>query len=212
MTPMSDMDTPKEHLTPYQRWELPSFGSSGSRKASATAVASLPTAGELESIHQQAHDEGYQAGYAEGRQRAAQEAERLAGLIAALDRQLQQVDQEVLQGLLKLSLEVARQMVRKSLQTKPDLVLEVVREAVGSLPHFNHGARLALHPDDAALVRTAMGEQLEHSGWKIFEDMGIGRGGCRVDTAHSQIDASLDKRWQQIVASLGEDSQWMEEP
>ncbi|MDE2343438.1 MAG: flagellar assembly protein FliH [Betaproteobacteria bacterium] len=209
---MSDMDTPKEHLTPYQRWELPSFGGSGSRKTAAAAVAALPTAAELESIHQQAQDEGYQAGYAEGRQRAVQEAERLAGLVSALDRQLQQVDQEVLQGLLKLSLEVARQMVRKSLQVKPDMVLDVVREAVGSLPHFSHGARLALHPDDAALVRSVMGEQLEHSGWKIFEDLGIARGGCRVDTAHSQVDASLDKRWQQIVASLGDDSQWMGEP
>lgn len=208
---MSEMDTPKENLTPYQRWELPSFGSSGSRQVAA-AVTLLPTAAELEGIHQQAHEEGYQAGYAEGRQRAAQEAERLVGLVAALDRQLQQVDQEVLQSLLGLALEVARQMVRQTLQVKPELVLDVVREAVSSLPHFNHGAHLALHPDDAALVRSVMGEQLGHSGWKIFEDMGIERGGCRVQTANSQIDASLDKRWQHVVASLGQDVSWMGEP
>lgn len=208
---MSEMDTPKEHLTPYQRWELPSFDGTRSRNAPGMA-SSLPTAAELEQIHQQAHEEGYQAGYAEGRQKAAQEAERLVGLVAGLDRQLKQVDQDVFQSLLNLALEVARQMVRQTLQVKPELVLDVVREAVSSLPHFSHGAHLALHPDDAALVRAAIGEQLAHSGWKIFEDMNIVRGGCRVETAHSQIDASLDKRWQHIVASLGQDGQWMGEP
>ena len=208
---MSEFDTPKEHLTPYQRWELPSFDAPGSQRVPGFPGV-LPTAAELEKLHQQAHEEGYKAGYAEGQRRAVQEAERLAGLVADLDRQLAQVDQDVMQSLLELSLELARQMVRQTLQIKPELVLEVVREAVKSLPHFSHGAHLVLHPDDAVLVRSAIGEQLSHSGWKIFEDMGIERGGCRVDTAHSQIDASLSKRWQHVLASLGKDSQWMAEP
>lgn len=210
--PMSEIDTPKEQLTPYQRWELPNFGGSGNHRSAVGGNSPLPTAAELEKLHQQAHDEGYQAGYAEGRQRALQEVERLSSMGENLDRQLQKLDQEVLQGLLDVALEVARQMIRRSLKVKPELVLEVVREAISSLPHFSHGAHLALHPDDAALVRLAIGEQLVHSGWKIFEDMNIERGGCRVETTYSQIDASLSKRWQHVVASLGQDIPWIEEP
>ena len=64
--------------------------------------------------------------------------------------------------------------------------------------------------DDATLLRTSMGEQLLQTGWKVFEDNQIERGGCRVETAHSQIDATLPKRWQRIVASIGQDNAWLE--
>jgi flagellar assembly protein FliH len=59
-------------------------------------------------------------------------------------------------------------------------------------------------------VRNGMGEQLAHAGWKIFEDAQMQRGGCRVETAHSQIDATPATRWKHIVASIGQDNEWME--
>ncbi len=206
---MSETETPLEKMTPYQRWELPSFDGSGPSNKKAIGDA-LPTAALLEQIQQQAHAEGYQAGYAEGRLRVQGEAERLSALMMGLEQQLGSVDQQVLQELLALALEVARQMVRQSLLVKPELVLNVVREAINSLPHFSHAAHLALHPDDAVLVRAAMGEQLTHSGWKVFEDLTVERGGCRVETAHSQIDATLAKRWQHVVTSLGQDLPWVD--
>jgi hypothetical protein len=35
------------------------------------------------------------------------------------------------------------------------------------------------------------------------------RGGCRVETASNQIDATTSTRWQRIAASLGKDSDWL---
>lgn len=208
---MSEIVTPKEQLTAYQRWELPSFDSDGvAGRHPQVAVSNLPTAAELEKLHQQAHEEGYRAGHAEGLQRALRESSQIVEVMANLERQLKQVDQQMVQTLLDLALEVSRQMVRQALQVKPELLFNVVQEAVASLPHFNHPAHLVLHPDDAALVRSGMGDQLAHSGWKIFEDRQMARGGCRVETAHSQIDATLSKRWQQIVASIGQENHWLE--
>ncbi len=208
---MSEIETPKEQLTAYQRWELPSFDGAGTLGHHSRVPASgLPTAAELERMHQQAHEEGYRAGHAEGMQRAAQESRRIGEVMTSLEGQLKQVDQQMVQALLDLALEVARQMVRQALQVKPELLFNLVGEAVASLPHFNHPAHLILHPEDAALVRAGMGDQLAHSGWKIFEEQHMARGGCRVETAHSQIDATLPKRWQQVVANLGQDSAWLE--
>ena len=173
---MSDALAP-EQLTAWQRWEAPVFKAGG---------VALPTAGQIEDIQRQARDEGYQAGYAEGMQRAAQENQRLADIITAL---AQQVDEQVAGELLNLSLDVARQMLQQALKVNPELLLGVIREAIGTLPHFSQGAHLVLHPEDAALVREHMGEQLTHGGWKIFEDARIERGGARFETANSQIDA-----------------------
>ncbi|MBI5889449.1 MAG: flagellar assembly protein FliH [Nitrosomonadales bacterium] len=204
---MSDLDTAAEtapeKLTAWQRWELPSFESQrGLRPGEVT----LTTAAQVEAIQRQARDEGFRNGYAEGVQKAAQENQRLAALIDAL---AQQVDEQIAHELLDLSLDVARQMLHQALRVNPELVLGVVREAIGSLPHFNQGAHLVLHPDDAALVRERMGEQLTHAGWKIFEDARIERGGARFETANSQIDASPEARWKRVVAALGQDTTWL---
>jgi flagellar assembly protein FliH len=211
---MSNTAIPKEQLTAYERWEMPNFGTPGvagtarpnsfERQSESTADIVLPTAAQLEEIQRQAHDEGYQAGYAEG-------AQRVAALLSAMEQALQQVDQDIAQDLLNVSLEVARQMVQQTLKTNPEILLNTIREAISSLPHFNQGAHLVLHPDDATMVRASMGEQLSHSGWKIFEDALIARGGARVETAHSQIDATLANRWQRIVAAIGQDSSWIQE-
>lgn len=209
---MSNAATPKEQLTAYERWEMPNFGTHGSEGRSRTDALEnkntpdivLPTAAQLEEIQRQAHDEGYQAGYVEG-------AQRIAALMNTMEQALQQADQAIAQDLLNVSLEVARQMVQQALKINPEILLNTIREAISSLPHFNQGAHLVLHPDDATMVRASMGEQLSHTGWKIFEDALIARGGARVETAHSQIDATLANRWQRIVAAIGQDGSWIQE-
>ena len=120
------------------------------------------------------------------------------------------MDQKIAQDLLNLALEISKQMLQQALKIKPELLLSVVHAAISELPYFNQNAHLVLHSDDAALLRTSMGEQLLHAGWKVFEDNKIERGGCRVETAHSQIDATLPKRWQRVVASIGQDNAWLE--
>jgi flagellar assembly protein FliH len=201
---MSNSAIPKEKSVAYERWEPTSFGAVATEKKNIEPAVVLPTAMQLEEIQRQAHEEGYQAGYAEGSQ-------RMAALLNAMEQAMQQADQAIAQDLLNLALEVARKMVQQTLKTKPEILLNTIREAISSLPHFNQGAHLVLHPDDAALVRASMGEQLSHSGWKIFEDTKITRGGARVETAHSQIDATLENRWQRIVAAIGQDSSWIQE-
>ncbi len=130
-------------------------------------------------------------------------------MVAALNQELLQVDQKIAQDLLNLALEIAKQMLQQALKVKPELLLEVVRKAIAELPHFNQHAHLVLHPDDAELVRARMGEQLTHIGWKILESDQVERGGCRVETAHGEIDATLATRWQCTAASIGQNNSWL---
>jgi len=211
---MSSEVIPKEQLTAFERWELASFDHPSDRKTQPAEQAEVvrATAAELENIQQQAHQEGYaighQAGYADGIQQARAEAQNIHALMQTLQNELNQIDQQIAQSLLDLSLEIAKKMVHTTIRVNPEVILHIVSEAIGNLPHFNQNAHLILHPDDAELVRKQMGEHLTQAGWKIFSDAKIQRGGCRVETANSQIDGSLEARWKRIVASIGEDTSW----
>ena len=197
---------PKEQLTAFERWELPSFDTLPGGKPGPGAQKHTPpvTVAELDSLRQQAHDAGYAAGIKQARDETAQ----LHALMQNFQGALDQMDEQIAHSLLDLSLEVARQMVRETLQIKPEVILKIVSDAIGSLPHFNHNAHLVLHPDDAELVRKQMGEQLSHAGWKIFTDTQIRRGGCRVETSHSNVDATVEARWKRIVEAIGQDKSW----
>ena len=207
---------PKEQLTAFERWELASFDSfpGGIRQGSTIKGTRLSTVAEPENIRQQAHDEGrkqgHDAGYAAGIQQARSEAAQIHALLQDLQDAINQVDEQIAQSLLDLSLEVAHRMVGETLRVKPEVILKVVNDAINSLPHFNQNAHLIMHPDDLELVRKQMGDQLSHAGWKIFSDAQIRRGGCRVETAHSNVDATMEGRWKRIVESIGQDRSWLD--
>ena len=181
----------------------------------------LPTAEELEAIYEEARLSGYNLGLEEGRlagesaakeAAAAQgraEAERLAAIIAGLGESITQCEQQVADQLLKLALDIARQILRHSLQIQPELILPVVREAIAALPVSHGHPLLLLNPADAALVREHLGDSLSHAGWKILEDRQIEAGGCRVELAGSEVDASLATRWQRTLDAIGTQADWL---
>lgn len=208
---MSSIVIPKEQLTPFERWELASFDSHSGKSIQGTAQKNTPlvTVGEVDNIRIQAQEEGRTAGYNEGIQQARSEAEKIHELLQNLQTEVNQLDSELAQSLLDLSLEIAQKMVCATLQVKPEVILKIVSEAISSLPHFNQNAHLILHPEDAELVRQNMGEQLSHAGWKILTDLQIKRGGCRVETAHSVVDATVEARWKRVVESIGQDKSWL---
>ena len=203
---MSSPASTKEQLTAYQRWELDSFDApTNARKA-----AILPTAAQLERLHQQAHEEGYAAGHLEGSSRAAAEALRLQQIVATLAKESQQFDQRVADDLLGLALAISKQVLRQSLKLRPELILAVVNEVLGQLPLSHRRARLILHPEDAALVRLALAERLKQSGWEIIENTELSRGGCRLEATECEIDATLEHRWQRVADAIGNGHAWIE--
>ena len=182
------------------------------------APVELPSEAFLESLREAARQEGYQqgqdAGYADGlalgRADAAAELVHLQSIAATFGEAVAAADEVIAAELLDLALHVARGMLRQALVIKPELILPVVREAIGYLPVLQQPAILMLHPDDAAIVRGAIGDELDKGGWRVALDATLDRGGCRIDTASNQIDATTPSRWSRLATALGKNNvEWL---
>jgi len=222
---------PKEQLSAYQRWELSALDEVASEKQPvashdaaereavidmASALA-LPTTEDIEHVHQQAYQEGFSggrqegldSGYQEGRRQAEQEAARWQILADSLSESLAHLEDGLADEILRLTLTIAKQVLRQALHVKPESVLPVVKEAIGGLIQNYQHPRVVVHPDDAVLVRAYLAEEGGgHTPWKVSEDADMERGGCRIETANSEIDATLQNRWQRLVAALGQENLW----
>jgi len=237
---------PKEELSSFQRWQAGSFdkkqpaaktatptpppapaATPAHAPASATAAEPptsqepaihLPTAEEIERIHEEARASGYAAGLAEGQakgEKLAHEAavangQRFKALIDNLQQALDTVDQSVADQLLGLALEVAAQVARGVIAAKNDALLPIIREAIATLPLHHSHVILRMHPEDAANVRALLGEEFAQTGTQIVEDGGIAVGGCLLQAGASEVDATIETRWKRVIESIGcEPREWL---
>ena len=214
---MSNRIIPKEHAATVRKVDLSLLV--GGRVAGPAA----PAAGEPQIdaapdpaglIH--ARELARREGMEEGRREAAAllEGERVAlkALIASMNEVMQDFEQSLANDVLSMSLELAKLIIRQSLRVKPEAVVAVVREAVESLPGVSDQTVLLVHPADAVLIRMVAENDraLGELPWKIVEDEHIERGGCRLETPTTEVDATLETRWRRVLAALGRDDPWID--
>ncbi len=199
---MSDTIIPEERLPAFHRWQLASFDAKGPGKTDATA------ADEAAQAREQSRKMGYAAGYEQGRRRVEEEAQQLHALVQNLQAALTGLDQTVAEQLLSLALDIARQMLGQALAVRPELVLPVIEEAVRCVSQTDDPIRVTVHPEDAVLLRTHLAAS-PGKEWVIIEDPSLQRGGCRIDTRSTEVDATLAGRWRRVLASLGNTDDWL---
>ena len=174
----------------------------------------LLTAAQLDEIRSAAQAEGFEQGrkeglayghgegLEEGRGEVRAKLERLDEILQVLDKPFEQLDQQVENEIVTLVISMVRQLIRREVKLDPGQIVGVVREALGILPISSRNIRVVLHPEDAELVREAYVLGEHDQKWQIIEDPVIQRGGCRIHTDTSQIDATLDSRLSSLIAPL----------
>lgn len=199
----------------YSPWQVPAVDGDERGQVIPEAKDAQPiTAVELESLQRQAYDEGFAAGRGdgfvqgqrEGREAAAAQCRaqvaRLQAILRCLAAPLESLDDDVERSLVALVLAIARQVVRGDLGARPEQILLLVRETLHLLPAAARNVTLYLHPDDLSLVREAHCEEIENAQWSIREDSALHRGGCRVESASSRIDASVEHRLNSVIKQV----------
>ncbi|GAA4348580.1 flagellar assembly protein FliH [Variovorax defluvii] len=152
------------------------------------------------------HAEGHAEGLAAGLAAASVHAEQLRALAASLPAALRHAESELADAILTLAMDIARQVVHRTLRAEPEWVLPLVQDLLHAEPALQGEPRLLLHPDDVALVKNSLGNELQSAGWQVRPDDTLARGGCRVQSASGEMDASLETRWKAVTAALSRDA------
>ncbi len=164
----------------------------------------LPTAEEVESMHQEAWKEGYAAGYEEGSARGRLEAAQLHQLLQSMHEALSHLDQGSGggdPGALARSKSRARWRTTRS-RYSLESVIAVIREASDPSAAARQRNRARQSGLDVALVQQYLGEQFGSTGHRLREDEAVERGGCLVESEGGQIDAQITTRWRRVVESI----------
>ncbi len=223
---MNSSKTPRfteSELESLRLWSMPDVSGADPVKESEIVLlddepAAILTVDEIESMQKQAYEEAFAQGNTQGFQKGLEEGLKkgyedslhlvqgqvatLVSLMEALSQPFELLDQEVENELVKLAIAIAAQIIRREIKLDPGQIVAVIREALNVLPLAAQKITLKLNPEDADLVRSVLVLDDTSPSWGLIEDPLITRGGCKVDTEVSHVDATLEHRLTAVIAVL----------
>lgn len=167
---------------------------------------------ELESIRQEAYNEGFATGEREGfhstQLKVRQEAEvALSAKLASLEQlmgnlldPIAEQDNQIEKALVHMVSRITREVIGRELATDSSQITHVLREALKLLPMGAENIRIHVNPQDFELAK-ALRERHEEN-WRLLEDDALLPGGCRIETLHSRIDATVETRIEKAMTQL----------
>ena len=187
----------RERTGDCKPWEPPEVGDRRNTNVSTT---------EMDHERETAYEEGFAQGQADGLKAARRSlndlATRMESILNALQQPLAAADEQVIEKISSLAISLTKRLVRRELRTDPAEVVGVVREALAVLPVGLRDIRLHLHPEDAKLVSEMLVPAKGEAAWHIVEDPVITRGGCRISSPTSQVDATLQTRLARVINTM----------
>jgi flagellar assembly protein FliH len=148
-------------------------------------------------------EEGQAKGYAEGLQQGRTEIDRalarLAQMLTELEAPLDQHSAQLEQCLMALVTSLARAVVGHELDSRPELVLQGVKDALAQLPREGGAVRIYVNPENEVLLQPLVAAR---DDWALVPDAAISAGGCVVKTANSQIDSRVETLFRQAADQL----------
>jgi flagellar assembly protein FliH len=180
--------------------------------------------GKVDEQAQIQRQQGYAEGFVQGRAQAMVEAQRqinefisnqgqetarqFAALFESARAQFEVAEQTAAQGVLDLACELARQVLRHEVSTNPNVLLPVIREALGILFADSRSVLVKLNPLDLEMLQGVLREDLPNVSLTLMADPSITKGGCLVESGGTVVDGKLEKRWSRAIAQLGRTLPW----
>ena len=111
----------------------------------------LPTLEEIQQIQDAAEKDGFDRGHADGQAQGQAEVRRLVaqieGILDNFSRPLVRLENEAVAALGELAVRIAGTLVGRAYQTDPELLAQLVNEAVDAVGGASRDVEVRLHPE-----------------------------------------------------------------
>lgn len=156
---------------------------------------------------QEMRNQAQEDGYREGLEKARREMAELQALSEETSRALlEEARMEKLNtiraceaDILRLSLAIAKKVVAAEIQANPEVILQVIREAIALLDNPDN-ISVYVNPAELEQVLEGIGagigsvSEAEVNKLRVLPDNRIKKGGCSVESEAGTIDATIDTR------------------
>ncbi|WP_210542262.1 flagellar assembly protein FliH [Rhodoferax sp. PAMC 29310] len=216
---------PGEEIDSFKQWDFGAVDSAALLLAAkAKEEENSVESGKDDALTQQGYAQGYAEGFVQGQaqlrleaqrqisefvdQQGQEASERFLALFANAQAQLMESEQVIAQGVLELACELARQVIRQEISVNPNVLQPVIREAMGLLGVETKAAVVRLSPADFEVLEDPVRTEFAAMSLTLVADSNLSAGGCLIESAGTVIDGRIEKRWSQVVASLGLNQAW----
>jgi len=155
----------------------------------------LPTLEEIQAIQDNAEKDGFDQGHADGLAQGQAEVRRLIaqieGILDNFSRPLVRLENEVVAALGELAVRIAGNLVGRAYEAEPELLAQLVNEAVDAVGGAAREVEVRLHPDDIAALTPVLNLCPNQ---RLTPDLSLSRGDLRVHAETVRIDGTLDAR------------------
>lgn len=166
---------------------------------------------EAATLKKQAIAEGNQQGLVEANQQMQdqlhQTAERCNELLATATQEAKQIVLAAERQIIELVMTITRKIISDELEERPEIILGVVREALGRVRDQDH-LNIHVSLDDYERILQSRNELQSIVGseksFTVTADTVLERGGCLIETSFGTVEAGIDTQLESIRKALQE--------
>jgi flagellar assembly protein FliH len=162
---------------------------------------------ELERVEREAYHRGFSEGRAVGREQAAAEVQplldQLGRSLASLTSLRSRIRSEAEGDLLKLAVAIARRVLHRELTLDPESIEGLIRVALEKL-QARELCRVRVHPDQEAAIRSSLERFSNSQKVELVADSSMQCGDVLFETAHGNLDGSIESQLQEIERGLAD--------
>lgn len=179
-------------------------GESLKKQMHATGYAEGRKQGNAEGMAQ-GRQEGHTQALAEHQQALSEVHAMLVDALGQIEASRRDLEAEGLREVIELATAIGRRVTKRQCLVDPAVLEANIAESMRLVVH-RADLRIVIHPSQRAVLDDALPRlglewpALAHAA--IVEDEAVAVGGCRLMTAHGEVDADIDGQLDRVIAEL----------
>jgi flagellar assembly protein FliH len=170
-------------------------------------------------LEKEAYEKGFaqgeKDGLAFGQKRVDAMIHQFENVLAEIDRQRKELDRAYEGEMLQLALSISKKILQHELTLQEQTISATLLEA---FQHVVDRRKVVVHlnPTDYQYLQThPEGSPFaldEKAGVQVIEDASISRGGCFLETSFGEVDATIERQFDEIASLIWEQFEKTRDP